>query len=323
MNLKRVWTLSRRQFLNFISIESDESKWSCEKGPTHKNHPSTMIVVRRLLILSVLVLTVTLFVANLQHWPPISPEDSLRMPQQLLSVHRRRPPSSSDCLVFMHLPKTAGTSVRRLLKRAADDLGWQWFSWHRHNVPPVDGVVYHHHAIHIGHVTPAFLQQTSTEQCLRFTVLREPIDRVTSLFYFLQRTKGYHNNTLEACFDPFTNSNSQCQYWYQHQNEMVRQLSNDRYWDNQEVDYGRTRITGPAVADAQEFLADTDMVCFLDNLDACIQRMFGILGLPPPTLGAKNVNAQRSSPPDQVLDRMRAVNEYDVQLYEWALARFH
>lgn len=107
---------------------------------------------------------------------------------------RRRPPPADTkphCLVFFHVPKTAGTSVRRLLRQLSRELRWKFQMWYDGDsqLDLTTRTNWTQDVLHAGHITPRFLEVTRTQSCLRLTVLREPIDRVISLHFFLLKRR--------------------------------------------------------------------------------------------------------------------------------------
>jgi hypothetical protein len=233
---------------------------------------------------------------------------------------RRRPPPDADnkphCLVFFHVPKTAGTSVRRLLRQLSRELDWKFQMWYdgdsqldltTTNTNWTEGV------LHAGHITPRFLEVTRTQSCLRLTVLREPVDRVISLHFFLRKRKQARSpspreatTTSKTVVAPawqdclFNRNFKTCDSWHQYQNEVTRLFAtssssnNDNNGrgggdgrNNQNLpwtavtrvpEYVRMPMNATTLAAAQQFLwRETDLVCFQDHLDACEQAVRRLL----------------------------------------------
>jgi hypothetical protein len=95
--------------------------------------------------------------------------------------------------VFFHIAKTGGSSFNKSLDEIQQKMGWKMPNWHfywfrRHSTPPSDvamgAFMARDQVIHRRHLTPIFLDFTSTQKCLTFTMhaAREPIDRVISAF---------------------------------------------------------------------------------------------------------------------------------------------
>lgn len=76
--------------------------------------------------------------------------------------------------------------MRSLLRIASQRKKWAWQSWYieRGAKDPAGEATKHDYIIHTGHITPQFLTLSGTHHCYRMTVLREPVSRVVSLFYY-------------------------------------------------------------------------------------------------------------------------------------------
>jgi len=193
-----------------------------------------------------------------------------------------------QCFVVYHIPKTGGMSLFAHMKHLAKHLGWErveWYSWYgkRGEADPdpfndeVDKRRYNYKKIHIGHFTPHFEEKTLTTNCFRITLLREPVDRSISAFY-------YHKHmTVEwpRCFQ------FKCRLWWEYINDMTRRFAGHglKAWNSyQEKKYiaGDREGGGPrpeALDDAKKFLSKFDYLCFLDDLSGCIVDMARDLGL--------------------------------------------
>jgi hypothetical protein len=323
---------------------------------------------------------------------PSSPSLILSTPsmterQQHPDSGRRPPPADNDnnkphCLVFFHVPKTAGTSVRRLLRQLSKELGWKFQMWYdgesQSDLITSTRTNWTQGVLHAGHITPRFLDATRTQSCLRLTVFREPIDRVISLYFFLLDKQKQTTTTAvmaPAWQDCLFNKNSQlCHVWHQYQNEVTRlfatsssssSTSHGRAAAGADTSssslpwtavttvpaYTRMPMNATTLAQAQQFLRqETDLVCFQDHLEDCEQAIRRLLHLtptttatasrnvaspkdsttrttkPPPTatsIPKVNVNAKRpTNISADVRDQIRAANDWDVQLYDWARETF-
>lgn len=88
------------------------------------------------------------------------------------------PQDEHDCLVVFHLPKTGGSSLLYALRFFALERGWEFYDYHGEQrevwQEPTKPV---HRAIHYGHFYSTFLERSGTSQCLRMTLLRDPIGK--------------------------------------------------------------------------------------------------------------------------------------------------
>jgi hypothetical protein len=237
---------------------------------------------------------------------------------------RRRPaPSQPDCIVAFHVPKTGGSSFKLFLNEVGSTMGWtmqEWYSyWDRYHDPP-RGML-REKVIHRGHLTPTFLNVTATQNCLTVTMLREPVDRVISCFY-------YHKHITrewESCL----RHDTPCQWARQYQNDVTRLLSVNATWTQYNYKtYSAERIDREHLERAQQFLMDTDLVCFLDQFDDCKRKLLAMANLTlkvPASAGPKdkmNVGKTRKNITVATRSQIELVNSLDIELYEWAVQQF-
>jgi Sulfotransferase family len=233
-----------------------------------------------------------------------------------------------DCLVVFHIPKTGGTSLGNFLWRAEQHLGWTYHTWYHHastheNQPPILRSA--HHTIHAGHYTHQFLPLTHTEHCYKVTILRKPVDRVISAFYY------YRHNTSEweqCLLHPHTDYWNGCNNSYHYHNDMVRLLSgHTETWDSYEVaKYARLVPNESSLQASQDFLKSLELVCFLHNLKACFQTLSEVFNVPikADTTPRRNVNDKRTEHKvtSSIVQRIQEENALDIRLYKWATEYF-
>jgi hypothetical protein len=187
--------------------------------------------------------------------------------------------------------------------------------------------------IHEGHLTPHFEKVTNTHMCAKLTVMREPVERVVSAFYFHKR----ENHSLEEWQNCL---HTHCWLDYEYRNDVTRRFAARTQWwsslergqylaDRRDGEAGNERLLNLTEADmesAQEKLMALDAVCFLDNLKGCVNRFVrDRFGLDTVQWPSENLNRARRSKQD-VTDELRReiadANALDVRLYEWALRTF-
>jgi PIN domain nuclease of toxin-antitoxin system len=248
---------------------------------------------------------------------------------------------TDGCLVVFHIAKTGGTSMKQVVKGVTNELGWSFHTWYGRDIKvPRDNsktvASYSKRATHVGHILPHFLDLTSTHKCRRMTILRDPIDRVISLFYYQK-----HNETMwNDCLFGESDNDESCPVRHQYQNDMTRMFTGDgtvpgtwtAFGMQLEVPGNKTNASASgrnmdhsALQDAKQFLLDTDLVCFLDDFDRCEADLRKMLELEvtsevPPALNVRN---KPKIITNKLLSKIRSVNELDVELFEWAVLNFH
>lgn len=121
----------------------------------------------------------------------------------LPSIAQKQTPTQDehDCLVVFHLPKTGGSSLMYALRYFALERGWEFYDYHGEettgdvNGEPTKPV---HRAIHYGHFYSTFSERSGTSQCLRMTLLRDPIGMFA--VELTMRVVSPFHSVLNLCF---------------------------------------------------------------------------------------------------------------------------
>jgi len=263
---------------------------------------------------------------------------------------RTRPPPSADCLVVFHPPKSGGVSLGEMLEsRVANELNWtlkQWYTFashYRSGTPPTDANLtsFNSSIYHLGHITPRFLDETGTQNCWQMTLLREPVDRVVSAFYYHKHT----TSEWDACL--FGEKRSACRYQgHQYKNDVVRMFTSEHTWNSYFQEYYDfyedldTDVDRTSLHHAQQFLKDLDLVCFLDQFENCFRQLQDMLGVErtkqqqssiqqnsstatATTVPHANINPERPKRlPEYIYNKIRSQNQLDLELYAWAREQF-
>ena len=259
--------------------------------------------------------------------------------ESVVQLQRQRPtPTNFDCIVFFHIPKTGGSSFNMFLNEVQQTMGWKmsnWITyWTRHrSTPPSELAVNkrvlhdkrssfmaHEQVIHRGHLTPAFLNFASNQKCLTFTMLREPIDRVISAFYFHKHVTREWNSCLK--------NNTPCKHSHEYKNFVTRMFSSNATWTSyDEKAFTAATLDRKHLQKAQQFLLNMDLVCFLDDIDNCKRDLLAAANLTqiiPANAESKreNVNKKRENVTAATRREIKLANELDLELYEWAVQQF-
>jgi hypothetical protein len=290
------------------------------------------------LLLSLLVITQLVIGSDLD--PTGTGTTFFKGLQGKITKKRLSPPAAPKdaCLVVFHIAKTGGSSMKEVVNGTTNELGWTFHTWYGRNtkVPSDNKTVasFSNRATHVGHILPHFLDLTNTHKCKRMTILRDPVDRVISLFYYQD-----HNETMwDDCLFGESDNDESCRVRHQYQNDMTRMFTGSGTVPGTWSAFGMKLLgnkTNPSASgmnmddsvlqNAKQFLLDTDLVCFLDDFDRCEADLRNMLELEaikevPPALNLSNKTKIITK---ELLSKIRSVNKLDVELYEWAVINFH
>jgi hypothetical protein len=135
---------------------------------------------------------------------------------------RQNQPASDEAVIFLHLPKTAGTTLNRLIE-------WEYPLSQMYSVDPI---LFEWSAAHLRRLPKSRLRKTRMfkghmlfglhevlpRPSTYITVLRDPVERVLSAFYYMRSYKlhplywkfRHENWTIEQFVERSTRDNVQC-----------------------------------------------------------------------------------------------------------------
>lgn len=220
-------------------------------------------------------------------------------------------------VLFLHIPKTAGTALRTVLADA---------------LPPDERAFVYGVGALPGGITEGELAAMPAEQkaALRLvfghfhfglhrqmhqdaryvTMLRDPVDRIVSLYGEYERNR------------PDLIAGANLEEWVfggtslQTDNEMVRYVTGRRG-----VPYGGTSddMLKEAIDNINQYFAD---VLFDDDMVGACQRLASLLERPIHPPQRVNAAPQRPFAPAETRARIAELNRYDTALYDYARSRF-
>ena len=229
----------------------------------------------------------------------------------------------SETLLFLHIPKAAGTTLSRVIERhiparAHYRLGANaQAAVQRYNeMPAADRARYQ---LISGHFPYGVHEQVPGAHAY-FTLLREPVDRTASFYYFLLQ---HPRHPLHRAMSP-AQRGALAEY---------ARTTRDTVMDNGQTrllagDWGTVPFgacTPAMLQQAKRNLATMDVVGLTERFDATLLLLGQRFGWTQ--LGYRRANRNRVRPPRVALSpaerlALLALNELDVQLYAYAAERF-
>ena len=236
------------------------------------------------------------------YWQSVDVSYSLPLSTAISAPPQSPPPPT--CLVYMHIPKVGGRTMNDFLTNVSKLHGLEeHFPLYgpitykgRHQKSP--NYITTNKSFVFGHFSTKIFQDhpSLARDCFTITMLREPVDRVISAFF-------YHKHGLdeiETCFHDGEDISQRFSCWlhWQYSDDMTRQFAapkglswmrhewgrhadrfpNKRFNTTQRKKfskrYGVRPVTESDLMEAKEHLKTYfDLVCFLDELDTCANRI--------------------------------------------------
>lgn len=234
-------------------------------------------------------------------------------------------------LIFLHIPKTGGTTITNLLKALlSPSINVEGPESLRRFLHLSDGEL---RALRLayGHM-PYGLHSLTNLDCKYFVFMREPVDRVISSYYHIKRTPEHP--LFPKLRDGMTLLEYVCDttLFSYDDNRQTRQLAryaiteavtSARYWWTAIPAGGTTK---EHLDQAQETLRMCEFVGFFEEFEHDISILFRRLALPKPadmpwlqqSIGRPAVDELEP----HVVDEIRARNVLDTELYEYARALY-
>ena len=257
--------------------------------------------------------------------------DHLRFVAHRLAVARR--PRHEWTLIFLHIPKTAGTSLRQAIGSAYEPHERLYL----YDNPSLEGSLSPKEFKQLpeetrarlrfvmGHI-PFGLHRSIPRESRYVVVLRDPVERVVSHYYHYRQVVDPGKTNRAAAERRLIESEGvSLEDWAfgleraEADNQLVRQISGKAG-----LRYGQ--CTEGTLAQAIENIDEHfEMVMFAESMTVSARMLGSRLGFAIPMQEPANVNARRPGVADldsQVVDRLRELNRFDVELYERMWSRF-
>lgn len=246
---------------------------------------------------------------------------------ELFEIGRRHP------LLFMHIPKTGGTTMRQFLanqyRRSDICPARDW-----HELAAIPRAELSSYNLLQGHFT-CNVRSLAPEGAKTVVVLREPIARTLSAIRHMQRDPHFHplhdrvkDKTLAEILESsqfrqfFSNGQTGFLAARRPANEVIDYLANSTPATRDSMD-----LEGPPDLDrAKQQLDRVDYVGVVEDLEALMHTLSGAMNFHPPTLVPRvNETIWEAYPSERPTDAEWALlaqcNVLDIQLYNYALQR--
>ena len=242
---------------------------------------------------------------------------------ELVKKPRAAGTASQFTVIFMHVPKTGGTTLEYLLAKnytingvlhinapALQDNPYALFK--KKDLPHV--VMGHHKMCHL-------LYRFVDRPLVHFIMLRDPVRRVLSYFDYLQTSPNHklHEKASARILDDFIDAEDMVELSNAQTLRIAGMLRKNKVW--------RTKIDmNEAYEIAQQCIAERF------SLVGLTERYAEFLIMAKKTLGwndiyyeRRNVSKKKTKPedvPSDVMERIHERNEYDIKLYEFTQKLF-
>jgi hypothetical protein len=218
----------------------------------------------------------------------------------------------SGILIFLHIPKTAGTSFNHILR---DIYGKSFYrvkpggKWRKAKRLPVSTRCV------TGHMPYGIHKKWKLEDFQYVTLLRYPVDRIISLWWFARKNTRirYHRRARKLNLAQF----SKCRVISELDNGMVRRLSGNLNCGVMPFD----RKVNREDLSLAKFHLEQMLYGFTDTLKYDVSRFASALEWPfIPGLQHKMAGKGTPQYEPAELEKVMEANLLDVELYNWALS---
>lgn len=256
--------------------------------------------------------------------PDLSPalRDELRTKFANVPTQAARARAAPAPLIFVHIPKAAGSSLQDIIVRHYQGCRGFRFTGDPERMAAFaaltqeerDGFDLLQGHVHFG------LHTLLSRPATYITMLRDPVDRVVSHYHFVAANASHYLHPQIGGLSLHEYAVTRASH--ELDNDQVRWLCAADHFD---VPVGR--VSRAMVEEAKWNLANAfEVVGLMERFDeslSCLAAAFGWRNVAAPT--RKNANRHRPAlqeVPQATLDSIRRINRYDVELYEFALGLF-
>ena len=245
-------------------------------------------------------------------------------PESSASASRPRRPFTPRPLIFIHIPKAAGSTLQEIVVRhyqggrgfrfTGDTQEWEDFKALPIEQRGVYDVLQGH--VHFG------LHEYLPEPATYITMLRDPIDRVVSHYHYVLANPDHYLHAKIAGGSFTLHDYAVTRASHELDNDQVRWLCSRHHFD---VPVGQVsrQMVDEAKWNLENAFAVVGLMERFDDSLRCLSAAFGWKDVAPKE--RRNVNAARPTIqqiPEDTLRAIREINRYDIELYDFALGLF-
>ncbi|MFA5114046.1 MAG: sulfotransferase family 2 domain-containing protein [Candidatus Margulisiibacteriota bacterium] len=217
---------------------------------------------------------------------------------------------NSKPLIFVHIHKTGGVTLREVLCRHFPSRSIYTIDPHNHTVDDfyalqqaeVDAIMFLNGHFNYG------LHQRFSRPCTYYTMLREPVNRVLSLYYYLRKRNPLFGDINLETF---------CQQKY-HFNQQIKHIAGidpKKIIGKEDLELAKDRLLN-------------DYLCYglteeFDLSLLLLQKRLKLEHVNYVKLNATNARPKLNEISDEIIKTIRRNNSYDIELYEYAKERFY
>lgn len=216
-------------------------------------------------------------------------------------------------VVFIHIPKTGGTSIISYMKEYVGSKG-SGQTVRYEDFLEQDIEVFAEKASHarfvMGHMPWTAFELCRDKDTFSFAVLRDPYDRLRSLYYYIVNLPASYeraseiNDMQRMSLDEFLSSSDPRVRFYT-DNYIARQFAGSLQ-DLADTEADRSGMAKTAIRN----LSSIDVVGFNDTLNATLAEVAKAAGLPPPPNGRKvNVTSSLATSDKKKAEASRPFND--------------
>lgn len=254
--------------------------------------------------------------------------------QVTMSEDKKSPEVVSGQLLFIHIPKTGGTSLNEMLAEAV--LGTKQFVHYNSTAYLVKDLKRRDCPLVMGHVHYDS-HKILSKNCKIFTFLRDPVDRVISSFEFMKsHPETWLGKLAQGSLQEFLGDSYVAKSFADLQTRLLgvdinflkfyADLKNGRITEEQYYNAinqsAQKSVDDEDLERAKERLAGMLFFGFTDTFSGDVVKLFAKLGYPCPEIRQSNRTPDKFRKRDKYSEEdiklIKALNQYDVQLYEFA-----